>query len=519
MEILSQTIKNLKSISYNIYELVTFLEPLSLLSDSDNSELSDLLNEPNTLSSLDKTLMELNNLNHLLIPIKSKAKSLTKINYHKRMTPYAPFIIDEPPLKETYKQLSFDDILAESNHTLQPRKRYKELEYEGLCQRCGAPNDYVRKHTKKQFICDACKSTFTIKPTYHDEIIHKCPHCKYKLSLHHERENYDVLICSNHECSFYLKNKGLVDKGEGDHLLTSSNWHKLKYTFRLFNFDLSLIKAKLPLNINSKIDLGKIYHSQYTLGLILTYYINYGLSSRKVSKIMSEIHGIKISHQTIFNYAEAVAVVTEVLNESYPYELDNTITFDETYIKVMGKHNYVFFGSDTKNKIITSYRIFDKRDTECAVISLNQTFNKYETLPEDLTIITDGNPIYNAAQVFFKMNDINFDLYQVIGIKNNDEVSTKYRSHKQIEERLNRTYKFNYYGTNGYGSNRNANVYISVFTTFHNFLRPHSSLNYKPPIEIPILTTTDNMPTKWLYLIDYTIKNFSVKSSMKFKNS
>jgi transposase-like protein len=277
----------------------------------------------------------------------------------------------------------------------------------------------------------------------------------------------------------------------------------------LFDFDLAEISANQPMHINSKINLAKIHHSQYTLGLVLTYYVNYGLSSRKTARILYEVHGIKITHQTVINYAEAAASITETINESYPYDLSNTITFDETYIKVNGKSNYVFFGSDTTNKIITSYRIFKHRSTKNAVTTLYQTFNKFSSLPEDLSIVTDGNPIYNASQVFFQMNNINFDLYQVIGVKNKDDVSRKWRVYKQVEERLNRTYKQNYYGTNGYGSLRNANVYMSLYVSFYNFLRTHSALKYKPPIQLDIFDNNDLMPNKWLKLLESSSSLFN----------
>ncbi len=109
------------------------------------------------------------------------------------------------------------------------------------------------------------------------------------------------------------------------------------------------------------------------------------------------------------------------------------------------------------------------------------------------------------------MYGINFDLYQVIGVKNKDEVSKAWRPYKQAEERLNRTYKQNYHGTNGYGSLRNANVYMSLYVSFFNFLRTHSSLNYHTPIRIESIENERLMPNKWLKLMDYTINMCQVQ--------
>lgn len=84
---------------------------------------------------------------------------------------------------------------------------------------------------------------------------------------------------------------------------------------------------------------------------------------------------------------------------------------------------------------------------------VDQSMTVWDIMKEgfkNLTLITDGNPIYNAAQVFFDINDIKFNLHQVIGVKNKKKISKKYRSFKQIEERPNRTYKQNYYGTKDY---------------------------------------------------------------------
>jgi transposase-like protein len=505
MEILAHFIESLKSLELNIFITNTNLEPL-IINQNVPKHIEKLASNPEIEKYINSITTDLEVLNTLLTPIANETKKATKTKKFPKTEPYASFIIDEEPIVKEghYLQQSFEDIMASSDKTIKPIKRRVPFEYEGICIHCGAPNDYLYKHTKRQTRCKVCEGTFTMHPNYHEEITHHCPHCENKLELAKERADYDVLKCHNDECSFYLNNKKLLKQGKADHLRTNTKSYKLRYHFRLFNFSMKDIKENLPFTIKTTVDLDKIHHSKYTVGLVLTYNVNYGLSFRKTAKILYEVHGIKITHTTVKNYVEAVAAITENLNKNYDYKLSNTLTFDETYIKVKGKSNYVFFGSDTTNKIITSYRIFAHRTSKNAITTLFESFNKYTNRPEVLNIVADGNPIYNAAQVFFKMNDINFDLYQVIGVKNNDKVSKKWRKYKQVEERLNRTYKQNYYGTNGYGSLRNANVYISLYVTFFNFLRSHSSLNHHTPIELDYLKDEDLMPNKWIKLINYT---------------
>lgn len=511
MLIVSQLVENLKHLEEKIFILRTNLEPL-LLSGSISNDLESLINNPLIKDLFDKTTNDIDNLTEILEPVAKCAKKSTKQYKSDKTVPYANFIVDEPPIVGNPKEkIDYKEVLSASEKRIKPVNRRVALEYKGVCVHCGAPNGYIYKHSKTQHMCKVCKSTFTQETTRHDEIVHRCPHCANKLQLQHNRSNYAVLKCPNDKCSFYIRNKRHLAQGKADHLKTNTNCYKLRYYFRLFDFSMTDILNNLPFTINSKVNIDKIYHSKYTLGLILTFYVNYGLSSRKTAKIMAEIFNIIISHQTVVNYSEAVSGITEVLNDSYQYELSDTVTFDETYIKVKGKHHYVFFGSDTDKKIITSYRIFPNRDTKNAVITLSQTFEKYKELPEQLNVVADGNPIYNAAQVYFKMYGINFDLYQAIGVKNKDEVSKNWRPYKQAEERLNRTYKQNYHGTNGYGSLRNANVYMSLYVAFFNFLRTHSSLNYHTPISIESIENERLMPNKWLKLMDYTLNTYQVQ--------
>ena len=200
------------------------------------------------------------------------------------------------------------------------------------------------------------------------------------------------------------------------------------------------------------------------------------------------------------------ASYTQNILDNYKYELSNEIAADETYVKIRGKTHYVFFFSDVLTKTILAYRIFSNRDTLNALKSTYMAISKYEKIPDDFTMITDGNPIYNAAQLFLSMNGINYTLHQVIGVTNRDIESKTWRPHKQTEERLNRTFKQNYYGTNGYDNIKTANIFMILFSTFFNFLRQHSSLGYKPPVKLDIFDDDDLMPVKWLKLINLSIQ-------------
>ena len=94
-----------------------------------------------------------------------------------------------------------------------------------------------------------------------------------------------------------------------------------------------------------------------------------------------------------------------------------------------------------------------------------------------------------------------FEITQVIGLTNDDEVSTKYRPYKQMIERLNRTYKASYRPTNGFDNYDGANYDLALWVAYYNFLRPHKHNRYKVLNEVEMLKGADNMPGKWQLLI------------------
>ena len=259
-----------------------------------------------------------------------------------------------------------------------------------------------------------------------------------------------------------------------------------------------------------------IRSNRHIPGLVLTYHINYGLSLRKTALIMNEVHDIKISHQTVANYAEAVSHLIEPWLDSYQYNhVSKDHCGDETYVKVKGKNAYVFFMCDSISKVITSFNIFMKRDTFSAIQAFYSVIRKFKAIPEGLNFVVDGNPIYKVAQQYFQLQGVTFDIHQVIGLKNEDETSKAYRPAKQIIERLNRTFQFSYYVKNGFSTVDNANEFMYLFTTYFNFLRNHKSLGYNPPVILSHFKNETDMSKKWNIIIDIAY-DYDIEQDMQF---
>ncbi len=186
--------------------------------------------------------------------------------------------------------------------------------------------------------------------------------------------------------------------------------------------------------------------------------------------------------------------------------MSDTIAADETYIKVLGKSNYIFFWFDTTKKIVTSYRVFNKRDSLSSIKAAYYTLIKYDILSDSLKVISDSDPIYNVAVQYWCQNGLPFKLYQVIGLANQDDTSKKYRSQKQIIERFNRTLKYYSRPKGGFTSLDNANSYMVLFSTYNNFLRPNKSLDWNTPVQLDELKGISNIPNKWIELVNLGYK-------------
>ena len=437
---------------------------------------------------------------------------------------YQKFKIDQLPIVKPFIKQDWQFLLKyyQWKYGKEPkpiqRKNGKNIPEDTICPLCGAPHHYIYDNNggNGQYQCKVCGQTFTTGENVTTPMRFLCPYCNHSLVPKKDRKHFIVHKCVNPKCSYYLHNLKEVSKEdlEEDY---AKNKYKLHYIYRQFTIDFfAMDLSSLPKNASS---LKFSKHNAHIMSLCLTMHINLGLSLRKTKQALKDLYNIDISHQQIANYCKTAAVCVKPFVDNYNYEKSNVFTADETYIKVRGIKGYIWFIMDAASRSILGYQVSDNRSVGPCILAMRQAFKGLEKLPENFQFIADGYSAYPlAAMEFFRKlgNDFKFNITQVIGLTNDDEVSKEYRPYKQMIERLNRTYKASYRPTNGFDNYDGANYDLALWVAYYNFLRPHQHNNYKVLNKVEMLENADNMPAKWqllIYLGQQTILNLQAKGS------
>lgn len=447
-----------------------------------------------------------------------KEQSTSSLPYHKLQVDL-PLPIIQHPKNYDYKNLLIQ-YKNQYNKELKPVRRRIKLTFDTsiICPFCNAPYNYIYDNNgaKGQFLCKVCNSTFHAFTT-NNSLSFKCPYCHHILTKIKERSQFYIYKCINEQCFYYLKNLYSLNKKELLDYNNNPHNYKLHYIFRDFKFNLGQLLTNSP--NKPKIDIARAHKPMSIISIVLTFFGNYGLSSRMIKDIMFNIFNVKISHQTVLNYVNYATYILNPYISSFKHLISSTLTGDETYIKIKGLWNYLFFIFDPKKQIVLANFISSHRDTFSAASAIlqaiNSAINKFifnELSFNKPVLIFDGNPIYQLAQLFFALNNIFFDIKQVIGLRNINFVSTVYRPYKQQIERLIRIFKDSYRHTNGFDNINGAVSFTVMFTTYFNFLRPNKALNWKVPIELEELKAITYTPAKWIKLIELA-QNYALNST------
>ena len=278
---------------------------------------------------------------------------------------------------------------------------------------------------------------------------------------------------------------------------------KLRYQYREYHFkpqDLQCARPAFP----NQTDLSRIRNNSHVLSMALSYFINIGLSSRQTREALLRIHDIKVSHQTIINYANSAAsLICNYVDRNSP-KPKGIVAGDETYIIVEGRLQYTWFNIEASSRAICGFNLSGTRETApCLALQYN-TYGAPEDDPgKQFEYVADGLPSYDSAIMVYN-KDLKKDKiirHKVVGLENLDAESKEYRRFKQIIERLNRTYKFHTRPRAGFKTFEGAVCLTVLFVAFYNFMRPHSSLTGKVPVPLDCLDGIDLYPRMWSALL------------------
>lgn len=422
---------------------------------------------------------------------------------------YQKFKVDKLPVIKTFVKQDWQFLLQyyqwKYGRPVKPvqRRNGRSIPEDTVCPLCGAPHHYIYDNNggNGQYQCKVCGQTFCSGEVVTTPFRLTCPHCGNTLAAKKDRRFFRIHKCVSPKCPYYLHNLKKVEQKDLDEDY-GKNKYKLHYIYREFTVDFFAMDLdSLPKNASS---LKFSKHNAHVMSLCLTLHVNLGLSLRRTSQALKDLYNISISHQQIANYCKTAAICVKPFVDQYPYEKGDVFTADETYIKIRGIKTYVWLIMNAATRSVIGYQVSDNRGVGPCILAMRMAFRNLTKLPENFKFIADGYSAYPlAAMEFVKKlgKDFAFKITQVIGLTNDDAVSTEYRPFKQMIERLNRTYKASYRHTNGFDSIDGASYDLALWVAYYNFLRPHKHNKYKVLNEVEMLQGADNMPGRWQLLI------------------
>lgn len=377
-----------------------------------------------------------------------------------------------------------------------------------ICEHCGAPSRYLYLNDGKKGNQVLCKICNKLSPTHRVRTESKakyfCPHCGSAMYLWKQDSLRTIFKCPNDKCSLYLKNlKALTSEEHEMRVSGNTSQFKLRYQYREYHFkphDLQCARPAFP----TKTDLSRVRNNSHVVSMVLTYFINIGLSSRQTQEALLRIHGIEISHQCVINYANSAAsLLCNYVDQNSP-KPEGIVAGDETYIIVENRMQYTWFNIETVTKAICGFNLSGTRETApCLALQYNTYGAPKDDPGKQFEYVADGLPSYDSAVMAYN-KDLEKDKiirYKVIGLENLDPESKQYRRFKQIIERLNRTYKYHTRPRAGFKTFDGAVCLTVLFVAFYNFMRPHSSLTGKVPVPLDCLEGIELYPRMWATLL------------------
>jgi transposase-like protein len=214
-----------------------------------------------------------------------------------------------------------------------------------------------------------------------------------------------------------------------------------------------------------------------------------GESLRGVQKFL-RLQGVEVSHKTIYVWiVKYTKVMQEYLNKITP-QVGDAWRADEVFVKIRGELKYVFSLMDDETRFWIAQEVSDRKEGTDASGLFRK--GKEVTQIKPKVIITDGLGSYHKAYMkeFWTVKREHRTLHQrhihLQGNMNNNQMERMNGEFRDREKVVR-------------GIKKDDSVLIGGYQIYHNYFRPHMSLEGKTPAEkcgISIEGTN-----KWITLI------------------
>jgi len=195
-----------------------------------------------------------------------------------------------------------------------------------------------------------------------------------------------------------------------------------------------------------------------------------GLSLRQVAEHLRRVHGIKVSHSTVYNWIKRFARIVHEHTKHVRADVSDRWCADETVVRVNGRDFILWSLLDTETRFLLAMQISASKRAEEAQKLLRKGMNRATRRPTEL--ITDGNKAYEKA-VDEEFGKKGIDLIHVQALLTGPVTNNVSESFfGAIKPRLNIMKQFR--------SQRTAEMFTYIYEFFYNFMRRHSALGRTP---------------------------------------
>lgn len=219
-----------------------------------------------------------------------------------------------------------------------------------------------------------------------------------------------------------------------------------------------------------------------------------GESLRGVQKFL-RLQGVEVTHVTIYNWITKYTKIMKEYLEKVSPQVGDVWRADEVYVKIRGDMKYLFALMDSETRFWIAQEVADSKYAHDAKNLFRA--GKIATKHHPKVLITDGLPAYHDAyKKEFRMKDkklqtLHFRHIHLKGDMNNNQM-----------ERMNGEFRDREKVIRGVKSADSP--LFDGYQIYHNYFRPHMSLDGKTPAEASGIKIQGN--NKWITLIQNATK-------------